>query len=407
MAAMNRPLAGIKVVEVSMWAFVPAAGAVLADMGAEVVKIEPPAGDPMRWLTYQGIAPGAGGFTFLWDIFNRGKRSITMDLNVEGATEVLHRLLEDADVFLVSLLPSARRKLKIDIEEVTGRHPRLIYAVGSGQGAFGPEADKGGYDSLSFWARGGVASAVTPDGSPHVLQQPTGAFGDSISGAILAGGVAAALAQRAMTGKVSVVDASLLGTSMWVMQTGIVGATVAGVNELPKLSRDIVPNPLVNSYRTADGRFIALCMLQSQRYWPGFCEAAGRPELITDPRFDTDENRTANLKACVAMLDELFATRTLAEWERILSSQEGQWNIVQQAGELARDPQAVANRFIQEVDYGDGRALRMVSTPLQFDRQALDAHPAPELGAHNDQVLAEVGYLEEQILNLKMAGIIF
>ncbi|AMN47337.1 hypothetical protein ACG33_09560 [Steroidobacter denitrificans] len=406
MTAKNLPLAGIKVVEVSMWAFVPAAGAVLADMGAEVVKIEPHTGDPMRGLTYQGIAPGTGGFTFLWDIFNRGKRSVAMDLNVEGATDVLHRLLEDADVFLVSLLPSARRKLKIDIEDICSRHPRLIYAVGSGQGAHGPEADKGGYDALSFWARGGVASAVTPDDSPHVLLQPTGAFGDSISGAILAGGVAAALAQRAMTGKISVVDTSLLGTSMWVMQTGIIGATLAGVNELPKLSRDIVPNPLVNSYRTSDGRFIALCMLQSQRYWPGFCKAAGRPELINDPRFDTDENRTANLKACVTMLDELFATRTLAEWETILASQEGQWNIVQQAGELARDPQAVANRFIQEVDYGDSRALKMVSTPLQFDRQALNARPAPDLGAHNDQVLAELGYDEEQILNLKIAGIV-
>lgn len=345
--------------------------------------------------------------SFLWEIFNRGKRSITVDLNVQGATEVLHRLLEDADVFLVSLLPSARKKLKIDIEDITSRHPRLIYAVGSGQGAFGPEADKGGYDSLSFWARGGVASAVTPDGSPHVLQQPTGAFGDSISGAILAGGIAAALAQRATTGKVSVVDSSLLGTVMWVMQTGIVGATVAGVNELPKLSRDLVPNPLVNSYRTADGRFIALCMLQSQRYWPGFCEAVGRPQLIDDPRFDSDEHRAANLKACVATLDEIFASRTLQEWQAILARQPGQWNIVQQAGELTRDPQALANRFIQDVDYGDGRALKMVSTPLQFDRQALNAGPAPGLGAHNDEVLAELGYSEEQIIDLKVAGVVF
>lgn len=404
---MNRPLSGIKVVEVSMWAFVPAAGAVLADMGAEVTKIEPPAGDPMRWLTYSGIEPGAGGFTFLWEIFNRGKRSITVDLNIEGAAGLLHRLLEDADVFLVSLLPSARRKLRIDIEDITSRHPRIIYAVGSGQGALGPEADKGGYDSLSFWARGGIASAVTPDGSPHVLGQPGGAFGDSISGAILAGGVAAAIAQRERTGKVSVVDASLLGTAMWVMQTGIVGAALRGVNELPKLSRDVVPNPLVNSYRTADGRFIALCMLQGQRYWPGFCEAAGRPDLIADPRFDSDASRAANLKACVATLDELFATRTLEEWQAILSRQEGQWNIVQQAGELVRDEQAVSNRFIQDVDYGDGRVLKMVGTPLQFDRQAIEARPAPELGAHNDEVLRELGYTAEQILDLKVAGVVF
>ncbi len=404
---MNQPLAGIKVVEVSMWAFVPATGAVLADMGADVVKIEPPAGDPMRALTYCGIAPGAHGFTFLWEVFNRGKRSITLDLNIEGATELLHKLLEDADVFLVSLLPSARRKLKIDIEDIRSRHPNIIYAVGSGQGQFGPEADKGGYDSLSFWSRGGVAAAITPEGAAHVIGQPSGAFGDSIAGAIFAGGIAAAIAQRAMTGKVSVVDSSLLGNAMWVMQPSVIGAALEGVNELPKLTRDIVPNPLVNSYRTRDNRFITLCMLQGQRYWPGFCTAAGRPDLVTDPRFNSDANRTANLKACIAELDALFATRSLDEWTSILASQEGQWNIVQQPGELERDEQSVANRFIQNVDYGDGRVMKMVSTPVQFDRQVLEAKPAPELGADSDEILAKLGLNEEQIIELKVAGIVF
>jgi len=390
-----------------MWAFVPSAGAVLADMGAEVIKIEPPAGDPVRGLNYAGIAPGSYGFTFMWEIFNRGKRSITVDLNVEGATDLVHQLLEDADVFLVSLLPSARRKLKIDVDDITSRHPNVIYAVGSGQGAFGPDADKGGYDSISFWARSGLASAVTPAELEHPLPMPGGAFGDGLSGAIFAGGIAAAIAQRAMTGKASVVDGSLLASSMWAMQPGIVGATLAGVNELPKMARESTPNPLVCTYRTADNRHVALCMLQGQRYWPGFCEAIGRPDLIEDPRFVTDEARMANLHACLEAIGETFATKTLDEWRPILLSQPGQWDVVQQAGELSKDPQALANHYVQDVDYGDGRVITMVSTPVQFDREVLEAKPAPALGADNDEVLAELGLDESRILELKIAGIVF
>lgn len=404
---MNKPLAGIKVVELAMWAFVPAAGAVLSDMGAEVVKIEPPAGDPIRALTMAGLAPGKGGFTFMWEIFNRGKRSVTVDLNVDGAVELLHKLLENADVFLTSLLPPARRKLKIDVDDIKSRHPNLIYAVGSGQGAFGPDAEKGGYDSISFWSRGGVSSAVTPNDLPYPLPMPGGAFGDGLSGAIFAGGIAAAIAQRAMTGKAAVVDASLLATGMWAMQPGIVGATLLGINELPKMSRTSMPNPLVNNYRTSDNRFVALCMLQGQRYWPGFCHAVGRDDLIEDPRFASDEKRAANLMDCIATLDSLFATKTLEEWRAILATQEGQWDVVQQAGELPRDRQALANNFVQDVDYGDGRSLKMVSTPVQFDRAVLATRPAPELGAHNDAVLAELGFTEDEILDMKVAGVVY
>src|SRR5579862_5967658 len=161
-----------------MWAFVPSAGAVLSDMGADVIKIEPPAGDPMRHLTSSGVKPGTKGFTFMWEIYNRGKRSVTIDLNSEGALELLHKLLEDADVFLTSLLPRARRKLKIDVDDLMSRHPNLIYAVGSGRGAHGPDAEKGGYDAISFWARGGVAAGVTPTGYPYPLPMAGGAFGD-------------------------------------------------------------------------------------------------------------------------------------------------------------------------------------------------------------------------------------
>jgi crotonobetainyl-CoA:carnitine CoA-transferase CaiB-like acyl-CoA transferase len=390
-----------------MWAFVPSAGAMLADMGADVIKIEPHAGDPVRGLAMAGIKPGTGGFTFMYEIWNRGKRSVTLDLAADGALDVLHKLLEDADVFLTSLLPAARRKLGIDVEDLRVRHPGLIYAVGSGQGVHGPDAEKGGYDSISFWSRSGVASAVTPDDLPYPLAMPGGAFGDSMSGSMLAGGIAAALAQRAMTGKAAVVDVALLNAGMWVMQPGIVASNLVGIEEMPKPGRLAMPNPLVNNYRTADGRFLALCMLQGQRYWPGLCQALGRADLIADPRFDTDASRAANIHECVSVLDEVFATKTLAQWKPILLTQAGQWDVVQQVSELASDADALANRFIQDVDYGEGRSIKMVSTPIQFDRQALNARPAPALGAHNHEVLTAHGFSEDAIIGLQVSGAVF
>jgi crotonobetainyl-CoA:carnitine CoA-transferase CaiB-like acyl-CoA transferase len=402
----QRPLTGIKVVEVSMWAFVPSAGAVLADWGASVTKIEPGTGDPIRGLNYAGVAPGTGGFTFMYEIFNRGKRNVAMDLAAEGAVELLYKLVAEADVFLVSLLPQARRKLKIDVDDIRAVNPKIIYAAGNGQGAFGDDAEKGGYDSISFWARSGIASAVTPDELPHPLSMPGGAFGDATAGAIFAGGIAAAIAQRERTGETSIVDGSLLGTAMWALQPGIVGAKLIGVPELPKMARNASPNPLVNMYPTSDGRHVALCMLQGQRYWPGFCAAIGRPDLVDHPDFATDALRAQNIDSCIAELDATFATKPLDEWTAILATQGGQWDIVQKAGELTKDPQAVANGFTQDVDYGAGRSLTMVSSPVQFDRAPSPIGPAPELGADTDAVMAELGLDEEEIIALRISGVL-
>jgi len=404
---MSGPLSGVKVVEVAMWAFVPSCGGMLSDMGADVIKIEPPDGDPSRGLTTAGMGPGASGFTVQWEIYNRGKRSISIDLKQKGAVELLHKLLEDADVFLTNILPPARRKMKIDVEDIRARHPNIIYAVGSGTGPLGPDSEKGGYDFISFWSRGGVSAGVTPSDYPYPLPMPSGAFGDCTSGAVLASGIAAALFQRATTGKASVVDASLLGASMWSMQSKISQVTLVGLPDLPKPPRTQTFNPLVNCYRTSDHRFIVLCMLQAQRYWPGFCRAVGRPELVDDPRFDTDAHRQANISECVAAIDEVFATRTLKEWQEILATQPGQWDTVQNPGDVHLDHQVIANQFMQEVDYEDGRKLKMVSVPVLFDRQALKARPAPEFGAHSDSILADLGYSEDEIIDLKVAGVVY
>ncbi|MET0371319.1 MAG: CoA transferase [Sphingobium sp.] len=406
--ALSGPLAGIKVVEVAMWAFVPSAGGILSDMGADVIKLEPPAGDPIRGLVTGADVPGsAQGFVLSWENYNRGKRSVTLDLHVEGAIDVLHQMLEKADVFLTSLLPASRRRLGIDVDAIRARHPTLIYAVGSGTGAHGPDAEKGGYDAITFWARGGVSDAVTPPEQPYPLPMPSGAFGDTTSGMALAGGICAALYKRATTGEPSVVDVSLLGTSMWSMQRTITEATLRGVPTLPRHGRTALPNPLVNTYRTSDDRYLALCMLQGQRYWPDFCKAVGHEALAADPRFATGESRAANIDECVTIIDAIFATGTLEHWKAALATQDGQWDVVQKAGELHRDAQVEANGMMQEVDYGDGRSLKMVSAPMQFDRAALIARPAPEKGAHNDVVLAELGYDEDAILDLKVAGVVY
>ncbi|MFC3173743.1 CaiB/BaiF CoA transferase family protein [Novosphingobium bradum] len=403
---MTRPLEGVTIVEVAMWAFVPAAGGILADMGASVIKIEPPTGDPLRGLSIAGSG-GQGRINVSWENYNRGKRSVTLDLRQQAGVEVLYKLIEDADVFMTNLLPPARRRMKIDIADLQSRNPKLIYAVGSGIGRQGPDGDKGGYDSISFWARGGIASSVSPAPGGYPAGMPSGAFGDSLSAAVLAGGVAAAIAQRALTGHAAVVDASLLNTGMWAMQRAITQATLDGVKSLPGGSRETTFNPLTNIYRTADDRYLSLCMLQGQRYWPEFCKVAGRPDLVDDPRFATDADRVRNAGECVRALDDLFASKSLAEWREILARQDGQWDVVQEVGELHEDPQVVANGYMQEVALRDGRKLKVISAPLQFDGAPLPASGAPEVGEHSDEVLAALGFDEEAILNLKIAGVVF
>ena len=396
----ERVLEGIRVVEVSAWAFVPSAGAVLADWGAEVIKIEPPDGDPMRGLITGGVT---GGPSFPWEIWNRGKRSIGLDLRNDGAREIVLRLAETADVFLTSYLPATRKKLGIDIDDVTGRNPDVVYACGSGQGPLGAEADRGGYDSITFWARGGVAAGATPPGAARPVTQPAGAFGDSLSGMALAGGIAAALLRRARTGAGGVVDVSLLGTALWSMQMSIVGVAVMMSQGGTGGATPQLANPLVNNYRTSDNRWLSLCMLQRDVYWDGLCDAVGRPDLKTDPRFADPAGRTAHVPEAVAELETTFGTRTLAEWRVALSTQAGQWDVVASVIELPADPQAIANGYVQPVGYGTVE-LPLVSSPAQVDRIAPDLRPAPAFNGDADDVLLGLGLTAEEILDARISG---
>jgi crotonobetainyl-CoA:carnitine CoA-transferase CaiB-like acyl-CoA transferase len=401
---MTKVLEGVRVVEVSLYGFVPSAGAVLADWGADVIKIEhPDQGDPMRGLVVSGIRPEDVGLTFMWEIVNRGKRSVAIDLGVADGRQLLLDMVAEADVFLTNFLPSARRKLGIDVEDIMGRNPGIVFARGSGQGPKGPEADKGGFDAISYWYRTGISAAVTPPDHPMPIRMPGPAFGDVQSGMMLAGGIGAALAYRARTGQGVVVDVSLLAAGLWAMQPGVLGTQLTGADELPKPARVSLGNPLVNTYRTADGRFVALNMLQGDRYWADLCTAMGRPDLIDDPELATADLRAEHVDRCVAVLDDLFGRRSLAEWQDVLSRQDGQWDVVRVVREANDDTQALANGYVTPVTFDDGRVFNLVSAPVQFDETAPELRPGPALGAHTEEVLLEMGRSWDEIGHLKEA----
>lgn len=409
---MGKPLEGIRIVEVAMWAFVPACGGLLSDLGADVIKIEPPTGDPLRGLQTHlvggdGIAGKGAGLNLSWESYNRGKRSITLDLKHPEGRDALMKLLDGADVFLTNLLPPARKAMGIDADTIRAKFPKIIYASGSGTGPHGPEAAKGGYDSITYWARGGISATMTEDGSDHPVGLPGPAFGDSSAGAMLAAAICAAMVKRDRTGESSTVDVSLLGTAMWSMQRLIAQATLDGRRRFPR-PRDAKPNNLlVAAYQTSDDRFVKLCMLQSDKYWTRFCEVAGRADLASDPRYASATLRKQNVDTCLSELKALFRSKTLAEWKRILASQDGQWDVVQDVGELMHDVQVQANSLLQTVDYDGEATIPLVAVPILFDGETMPARRSPDLGANSDEVLATVGYDEDAIIELKVKGVVF
>jgi crotonobetainyl-CoA:carnitine CoA-transferase CaiB-like acyl-CoA transferase len=403
---MSGVFAGVRVVELAQFVFVPAAGAMLADHGAEVIHIEPVgSGDPYRTLR---IADGriTKSANLAMEQNNRGKKSLAIDLKSAAGREVFLRLIETADVFLTSLRPKAIEALGLGVEALRARNSRLIYARGNGVGFQGKEINKAGYDASAFWARGGFAHVLRPQDMDAPLK-PRPALGDHTSAMAVAYGIAAALFKRAQTGEPSVVDVSLLSTAMWVLSADIALSQTQSPQQMAHTGLE-ARFPLQRAYRTRDGRFIQLMFLDPDRYWEPLCRKIGRDDLLADSRFSTREARVENGAELANAIGAAIAAHDWGHWRPIFEAWDSPWELVKTIHDVAEDPQASANGYLFDVEVSDGTKVRLVSGPAGFDGQVAPSEPrrAPLLGEHTNEILSAMGFKPAELEQLRSQTVI-
>ena len=407
---MIKVMNGVRVLEVAQFTFVPAAGAILADWGADVIKIEHPVrGDTQRgFLNMGGVTLDPQRHT-LFEHPNRGKRSVGIDTSTAEGQELLYELAKTCDVFLTNYLPHVRQKNRFDLEHIRAANPNIVYARGSAYGNKGPERGIGGFDGTAFWSRSGIAMAMSPEELPGPLGQGIPAFGDSIGGMFIAGGISAALLHREKTGEALELDVSLLSTAWWAS-----GATIAQVMETGVLTRNAMPgsggarrNPFMGNYMTSDGGTINLCIVSPTGLIRDTFEHLGAPEAADDPRFAEVPDLMENAGAASDIVLKAIAARPFDYWRQHLKTLKGQWAPVQSFADLLSDDQAIANDMVIEVEASDGGApLRLVRGPVQFNGEALETTRSPQASEHTELVLMELGLDWDRIEALKAAGAI-
>src|SRR3984885_3137069 len=408
---MVKVMEGFRVLEVAQFTFVPAAGAILADWGADVIKVE----HPVRGDTQRGFIK-MGGFTLdpdrhpLIEHPNRGKRSVGIDVSTPGGQEVLYEIAKTADVFLTNYMPAQRQKNKFDVEHIRAVNPKIVYARGSAYGDKGPARDTGGFDGTAFWTRSGVGHALTPEELGGALGQGIPAFGDSIGGMNIAGGISAALFHRERTGEAVELDVSLLSTAWWAA-----GASVTQGMETGEVMRTPMPgsatamsvNPFRGNYQTSDGGTINLCIISPTGLIRDTFEHLGIPAAAEDPRFADVLPLIQNADAAVELIAKAFAGKTFDYWRQHLRTMKGQWAPFQSLLDLAEDEQAIANDMLAEVELASGGApFRVVRGPVQFNHEPLETTRAPQASEHTEIVLMEIGMDWDRIDELKESGAI-
>ncbi len=392
---------GLKVVDFASFIAGPGAAVILSDFGADVVKVEPPKGE--MWRIGQKIPPQPNSdIAYPFQLSNRNKRSLTLDLKSPSASAVLERLVKWADVFIVNTPHPARKKLKLEYEDVAQWNPRLIYADLTGYGEKGPDASLPGFDLTAFWARSGLLSMTRDAGSPPTW--PVSGSGDNATAVAIYAAVVTALYRRERTGKGSYVTTSLLAAGVWsasvFIQAALCGANFYGLHD-----RAHPANAALNTYRASDGTWFLLVATPDKI--PAVLKAMGREDLLTDPRFSDPKKLAENRPQLTAMLDEIFGSKPMTHWNEIFSGVHVTFGAVRDPHDVINDPQLRPNEIVVPVEGAGDKLTETINSPIQVHGVSkVPAKRAPKVGEHNDQVLSELGFSAKEIDGLRAGGAI-
>lgn len=394
---MVMPLDGVKVLDLTVWQQGPVATTMLADMGADVIKIEEVSrGDPGRGLVWRGDQSPLNTY---FECHNRNKRGLTLDIRSERGRQVLYKLIETSDVFVHNQRPGVVERRQIDYKTLSQINPRLIYAYGNGYGSKGPDVEKPSFDVIAQ-GRGGILSVAGEPNEPPPLVQVVGAA-DWTSAALLAYGVVLALFTRERTGIGQEVEVSLLGSQAALGQLALQRYLFSGKSP-GKVSRKTVANPLWSTYQAGDGKWLIVGALQADRFWADFCKVLGIEELKDDPRFNVIGTRRQHAGELISILDKTFLTRDRDQWVKDLAKEDIPCGPVNDYGELANDPQMAANDYIVDFDHPVAGPIKMVATPVRLSKTPGKIRMgAPELGQHKEEILLEYGFTWEEIAKLQ------
>jgi len=390
---------GLKVVDLASFIAGPGAAVILSDFGADVVKVEPPSGDLWRHGHQMPPQPQAAD-AYQWHLANRNKRGITLDLKSPDAHQVLERLVKWADVLIVNTPHPARKRLKLEYDDVVEWNPRLIYADLTGFGEKGPDAGLPGFDITSYWARSGLLAMTRDAGVPPTW--PVAGSGDNATAVGIYSAIVTALYWRERTGNGSYVTTSLLAEGVWSASVSI-QAALSGAKFYAPHDRKNPANAAMNVYRAADDTWFVLLVTPDRL--EAVAKAIGRSDLLTDPRFSNPAKLAANMPQLTAILDEVFGAQPMAHWHQVFSGVHVTFGAVRGPQEVIDDPQLRANDIVVPLEGAGGRLTSTISSPIQVHGIAkVAARRAPGLGEHNDQVLRELGFTAAEIAGLRASG---